>query len=85
MLKDAATPTAPLAHPDRSTRDDAPLDSEAEIARLRKRVGQLDHAMARLSDAVIALRRGSTALRDENRELRGQLEAARLARAGIRA
>jgi hypothetical protein len=53
---------------------------EEELERLRKRVGQQDHALARLSDAVLALRRGTMALREENRELRLALEASRLGR-----
>jgi hypothetical protein len=51
-----------------------------ELQRLRKRVGQQDHALARLSDAVITLHRGTRALREENRELRMALEASRLGR-----
>ena len=45
-----------------------------ELARLRKRVSQQDHALARIAEALQALRTGSQALRDENRELRRQLE-----------
>ncbi|MGZ6729612.1 MAG: hypothetical protein ACXVFC_09955 [Gaiellaceae bacterium] len=51
-----------------------------ELERLRKRVHQHEHALARLSDALLTLRRGGQALREENRELRLELEAARRAR-----
>ena len=77
--------TAHLPPQARPAPDDATREMQAEIARLRKRVQQQDHTTARLSDAVITLRRGSMALREENRELRRQIEAARLARAGARA
>ena len=48
----------------------------AELARLRLRVRQKDQALARLTEAMLALRQGAQALREENRELRLQLEAA---------
>jgi hypothetical protein len=56
------------------------LALEEELARLRTRVQQQEHTLVRLTDAVVALRRGGAALREENRELRRQLEARRLAR-----
>jgi hypothetical protein len=55
-------------------------DLAAEVARLRKRVRQQDLTLARLSDALVAMRRGGEALRAENRELRAQIEAGRLRR-----
>jgi chromosome segregation ATPase len=61
---------------DRSTRAGTPGSDRVvdELARLRRRVNAQDHALARLSEALQALRTGSQALRDENRELRRQLE-----------
>lgn len=57
-----------------------PGRGDDELRRLRKRVAQQDHALARLSDAVIMLRRGLVAQREENQELRAALETARLRR-----
>ena len=45
----------------------------AELDRLRKRVDQQEHTLTVLTEAVSVLRRGSLALREENRELRLQL------------
>jgi hypothetical protein len=50
---------------------------DTELARLRRRVGQQDLALSRLTEALLALRTGGQALRDENRELRAQLEMTR--------
>ncbi len=46
-----------------------------ELERLRKQMRQQRLALVRLTDAVLALRRGTLALRDENRELRRELDA----------
>jgi hypothetical protein len=43
---------------------------ESEVAKLRRRVGQQDESIARLAEALRALRRAGQALRAENRELR---------------
>lgn len=48
-----------------------------ELQRLRKRVNQQEHSLAVLAQAVSVLRSGSMALRDENRELRLQLQGRR--------
>ena len=58
------------AHP--PTADRLPSD---ELARLRKRVGQQEHTLAVMAEAISALRDGSQALREENRELRLELQA----------
>ena len=47
-----------------------------ELARLRKRVDQQEHSLAVMAEAISALRDGSQALREENRELRLELQAA---------
>jgi len=49
-------------------------------ARLRRQVEQQRLALAQLSDALVGLQRGTKALREENRELRRELEVARCAR-----
>jgi small-conductance mechanosensitive channel len=54
-----------------------PDTAEREVERLRKRVRQQEKSLAALSEAVIALRTGGAALREENRELRLQLQKAR--------
>lgn len=46
----------------------------AELEHLRKRVGQQEHSLTVLTQAVLALRSGSQALQEENRELRLQLQ-----------
>jgi hypothetical protein len=48
-----------------------------EVARLRKRVDQQEHTLAVMAEAISALRHGSQALREENRELRLELQATR--------
>ena len=53
---------------------------EEENAMLRQRIRQQDLTLGLMSDALVGLRRGSAALRDENRDLRAQLEAVRLVR-----
>lgn len=53
--------------------------SADELEQLRNRVKQQDHTIARLSDALIALRNGGLALRDENNELRRELQTVRRA------
>lgn len=60
-------------------------DVPEELAWLRRRVDAQDRALAHLSEALSVMRRGGEALRAENRELRGQLEAARLQRRGASA
>ena len=56
-----------------------------EVERLRLRVRQHEHTLSRLADAVLTLRRGTEALREENRELRLALDAERrLGRGGRR-
>jgi len=52
----------------------------AETRRLRRQVEQQRMALAHLSEALLGLRRGSEALRAENRELRRELEAAQRTR-----
>ncbi|MGZ4270929.1 MAG: hypothetical protein ACXVFT_17635 [Solirubrobacteraceae bacterium] len=44
-------------------------------------MAQQEHALERLTDALLALRRGAAALREENRELRVALEETRRMRA----
>lgn len=56
--------------------------TEDEVERLRRSVVQHELALARLTDAMLALRRGGQALREENRELRRELEAATAGRGG---
>jgi hypothetical protein len=54
----------------------APMDLAGdELRRLRRQVQQQRIALGRLTDAVLALRRGTEALRAENRELRHVLGA----------
>ena len=74
-------PTAPraAAGAHRPTADHPPLD---ELARLRKRVDQQQHSLAVMADAISALRVGSQALRQENRELRLALQATQRSSAG---
>ncbi len=60
-----------------SQRDRAPDTASADLDRLRRQVQQQRLALVRLSDALTALRRGTVALREENRELRHALDAAR--------
>ena len=48
-----------------------------EVERLRKRVRQQEISLAVLTEALTALRSGGQALREENRELRHQLDVAR--------
>ena len=48
-----------------------------ELARLRKRVDQQEHTLAVMAEAISALRHSSQALREENRELRLELQATR--------
>lgn len=67
-----AEPALPCAHT-------GPSDP-AENRRLRRQVDQQRVALAHLSEALLGLRRGSEALRAENRDLRRELEAARHAR-----
>ena len=55
----------------------APAGSLDELERLRKRVSQQAHSLTVLAQAVSALRSGTQALREENRELRLQLQRAR--------
>jgi hypothetical protein len=43
---------------------------ESEVAKLHRRVRQQDESIARLAEALRALRRAGLALRAENRELR---------------
>jgi chromosome segregation ATPase len=62
--------------------DDQAAADAAELRRLRRRVDQQEHALARLTEALFALRRGGQALREENRELRLQIEVARRLRHG---
>jgi hypothetical protein len=50
--------------------------SSSEVERLRRRVRQQEMTLAHMSEALLALRRGWSALREENRELRLQLDAA---------
>ena len=45
-----------------------------EVRRLLRRCRQHEHAVERLSNAVLILRRGNDALREENRLLRTELE-----------
>lgn len=45
-----------------------------EVHRLLRRCKQHEHAVERLSNAVVILRRGNDALREENRLLRVELE-----------
>ena len=45
-----------------------------EVRRLLRRCSQHEHAVERLSNAVMILRRGNDALREENRLLRLELE-----------
>lgn len=52
-------------------------DPQAEIVRLRRTVRSRDAALDRLLEAVMALRRGTVALREENRELRTEVERLR--------
>lgn len=66
----AAPRAAAGAH--RATADHPPSD---ELARLRKRVDQQQHSLAVMAEAISALRDGSQALRQENRELRLALQA----------
>jgi hypothetical protein len=47
-----------------------------EVERLRKRARQQEEALARLVEALSAMRRGGRALRAENRELRLALQEA---------
>jgi len=58
-----------------------PETAARELQRLRKRVRQQEKSLAALSEAVITLRTGGAALRDENRELRLELQKARRAAA----
>ncbi|HMS72442.1 MAG TPA: hypothetical protein PKB03_05360 [Baekduia sp.] len=51
-----------------------------DYTRLRRQVEQQQLALTHLSEALLGLRRGTKALREENRELRRELEAARGAR-----
>lgn len=69
----------PLPSQRESTRARRPGDDSAaaEIARLRRRVSQQDEALIHMAKALLRLRRGGEALRDENRELRMALAAAR--------
>ncbi len=57
----------------------APADSQhlADSKRLRRQVDQQRLALTHLSEALLGLRRGTRALREENRELRLELEALR--------
>ena len=48
-----------------------------DVTRLTLRVEQHENALARLTQALLTLRRGSQALREENKELRRQLETER--------
>ena len=52
--------------------DENPLE---EVERLRLQVKQHEHALARLAEAMLNLRRGAQALQAENRELRRALDA----------
>jgi small-conductance mechanosensitive channel len=67
-----------------STRARRPGDDSAvaEVARLRRRVSQQDEALIHMAQALLRLRRGGDALRDENRELRMALAAAQRTGAG---
>jgi hypothetical protein len=76
----ASSPTGAAGSRRARTPDPGRGEQDDELERLRKRVGQQDHSLARLSDAVIMLRRGTMALREENRELRMALEASRAGR-----
>ena len=71
-------PASPVPTDRGSTRARTPGDdpAAAEVARLRRRISQQDHAIARLTEAMLTLRQGAQALREENRELRMQLAAA---------
>jgi hypothetical protein len=62
----------------KSTRARRPGDDSAvaEVARPRRRVSQQDEALIHTAQALLRLRRGGEALRDENRELRMALAAA---------
>jgi len=55
-------------------------EQEAEIRRLRRTVESRELALERLFEAVLTLRRGAVALREENRELRTEVEQLRRAR-----
>jgi hypothetical protein len=62
----------------------APTDlTGEELRRLRGQVQQQRIALGRLTDAVLALRRGTEALRAENRDLRQVLGAPRAARVSM--
>lgn len=52
-------------------------EQPAEVARLRQIVRSRDAALDRLLEAVMTLRRGAVALREENRELRTEVECLR--------
>jgi hypothetical protein len=52
-----------------------------EVERLRLRVEQHENALTRLTEAMLRLRRGAQALREENHELRAELEMERRLRA----
>ena len=75
MLHDA--PQAPAARPTVLGAQDDPQHLTGDVERLRRQVDQQRLALKHLSEALLGLRRGTRALREENRELRLELEAAR--------
>ena len=72
-----------MSHDARNGATSPALDNEN--ARLQRRVRQQELSLRLMSDAIIDLRRGSIALRQENRELHAELAAARDARRALSA
>ena len=64
-------------HPASPGTGSLPAPGVDDLDRLRRQVDQQRLALIRLTDALLALRRGTAALREENRELRRELDAAR--------
>ena len=63
-------------HPASPGAGSLPAPGIDDLDRLRRQVNQQRLALIRLTDALLALRRGTAALREENRELRRELDAA---------